>query len=65
MTPIRGISYFLIGFAALCWIGAAWVGITNAGTELSAISRGVLEMFAAGGGTSALIAIALGVWFKD
>jgi hypothetical protein len=65
MSPVRGISYFLIGFAAVCWVGAAWVGITNAGSEVSADSIRVLNMFTGVATTSALLAIALGIWLKD
>jgi hypothetical protein len=62
---IRNISLALIAFAALCWIGAAWVGITNAGGDIAADSLRTLDMFTGVATTSALLAIALGIWLKD
>jgi len=63
---MRNIAYFLIGFAALCWLGAAWVGITNAGSGITDPGTlNVQNMFTGVATTSSLIAIALGVWFKD
>jgi len=62
---IRTISLGLIGFAALCWIGAAYVGITNSGGPADTSSISVLNMFNGVAQSSALIAIALGLWLKD
>lgn len=62
---IRNISLALIGFAVLCWIGAAYVGITNAGGPADASSVSILNMFNGAAQTSALIAIAMGLWLKD
>ena len=61
----RNIAYALIAFSALCWIGAAWVGISNSGAGASPDSINVLNMFTGIASTSALLAIALGIWFKD
>jgi len=62
---IRNISLALIAFAGLCWIGAAWVGISNATGETSAATISVLNMFNGVATTSALLAIAMGIWLKD
>ena len=62
---IRNISIVLIAFAGLCWIGAAFVGITNATGDTSAASINVLNMFTGVATTSSLLAIAMGIWLKD
>jgi len=62
---IRNIALVLIAFAGVCWLGAAWVGISNASSGAEAATLSVLNMFNGAASTSALIAIALGIWLKD
>ena len=65
MSNIRYAAYVLIVFAALCWIGAAWVGISYTGGEINPDALRTLDMFSAVATTSSLLAIALGIWFKN
>jgi hypothetical protein len=66
MSPIRIVSVILVAFAALCWVGAAFVGITNSGgAEPAAHIYHVLDMLSAATSSSALLAIALSLVFKD
>lgn len=66
MSIIRIVSIALIGFAALCWLGAAYVGITNSGgPDTPAETVRLLEMFTGATSSSALLAIALSLVFKD
>ena len=62
---IRNIALSLIAFAGLCWIGAAYIGITNASGEASASIVNTLNMFNGITMSSTLIAIAMGIWLKD
>ena len=62
---IRYISLGLIAFSALCIVGAAWLGISNASGEASAAVLSTLNMFAHIATTCLLLAIAMGIWLKD
>jgi hypothetical protein len=62
---IRYISYALIAFSALTLVGAAWLGISNTVGEASAAVLSTLNMSAHIATTFLLMAIALGIWFKD
>jgi hypothetical protein len=65
MSSMRYIAYFLVVFSGFCWLGAAWIGISHSGTDLTPSTYGLLNMMNGAGMLSALISIALGIWFKE
>jgi hypothetical protein len=65
MPIIRYCSYFLLAFAAICWIGAAVVGLSNMGQPFTDDIKRAMDMFTGAAMTSSLLPIALGIWFKE